>query len=135
MATKTAAPDLARTRDEWLAVTERLASDIEKWATELGWAVARLEGRTITEKGIGSYAAPDLRIKTPHGILDVEVKARRVVGAEGRADLVAFPSLHRMLLVRIGNKWLVKTDAGIDWPRKWGKKTFVELAETLTKTP
>jgi len=109
-------------------------ANIERWAEAEGWDVARFQ-RTHHESAIGQYSAPDLRIRTPSGVLNVEVTARYVIGADGRADLCAFPSLHRMLLIRTKGGWQVKTDAGIEWPQEWGRKTFVELARKLTEAP
>lgn len=127
--------DKEKLRRNWLRLVETTLSTIQRWADERGWAAARLEEREVRDSVLGIYPVRDLRVKTTTGILDVEVVARDVVGADGRIDFRAFPTMDRMLLIRTGGKWVVKTDSGIDWPRKWGKKTFIELAETLTKAP
>lgn len=119
----------------WLDEIERLVTDIEKWAKERDWQVARLEPRTIAEEGLGTYTVSDLRLRTHSGILNVEVVARNIIGAAGRVDLVAFPTLDRFMLVRRGRRWVAKTDSGEAWPQKWGKATFVELARKLTQGP
>ena len=121
-------------REAWVALVGRLMAKIEDWARGEGWEVARIV-KTHQESAIGRYSAPDLRIRTDSGVLDVEVTARSVIGADGRVDLCAFPSLHRMLLIRTEDGWQVKTDAGIEWPRKWGRRTFVDLAKRLTEAP
>ena len=132
--TRTASPSgTTRARDAWLRAVEHLLAKIERWAESEDWQVARLKPKELTEGGLGTYTVSDLRIRTPQGLLNVEVVARKVFGADGRVDLCAFPSLHRMLLIRDGRDWKVKTDAGIDWPKRWGKRTFLELAESLTK--
>ena len=135
MAGRTSTLDTARAREEWSAVIEHLMSKIEKWAREEDWQVARLAKREITESALGTYSVSDLRIRTASGVLNVEVVARNVIGADGRVDLVAFPSLDRFMLIRTGGKWVIETDSGGSWPGKWGKKAFLELAQSLTKAP
>ena len=135
MAKPTADALAAEMREEWLEAVEKLLSQIQTWADQLGWPAARMEPKEMMESAVGTYAVSDLRIRAPAGILTVDVVARNVVSAEGRVDLVAFPSLHNMMLIRTAGRWIVKTDAGMEWPRKWGKRTFVELAKTLTTAP
>ena len=62
----------------------------------------------------------------------VEPVARDVVKADGRVDLYAFPSMNRMMLVRVGGKWVLKTDSGVKWPEPWGEQTFARLTELLS---
>ena len=58
--------------------------------------------------------------------------ARGIAKGDGRVDLVAWPSLTRMLLIRVGDTWKIKTDSGVDWPEAWNWKTFERLTELLT---
>ncbi len=120
---------------DWLAVVDKLLSDIERWSKEKDWLVARLEPKTLTESGLGEYSVSDLRVRTNGGVLDATVIGREIAGAEGRVDLVAFPTMDRFMLVRLGSRWVVETDLGFPWPKKWSKATFVELARLLTRTP
>jgi len=117
----------------WLATVDSLLSQIEQWAAEEDWQVARLKAKKLTESELGTYPVSDLRIRTHSGILNVVVIAKDIVGADGRVDLVAFPTLERFILIRHGERWVVKSDSGKVWPRKWGRKTFVDLAERLTR--
>lgn len=118
---------------EWKSALDALLRDIDAWASEQGWPVA-WQPRLIHERTVGAYEAPDLNVKVPGGTLVVEVKGRDVAGGlDGRVDVLAWPQLHRMLLIRRGDRWLVKTDAGIDWPQPWGRQTFLDLARTLTQ--
>lgn len=128
------APPAAGAR-KWLGLVDRLMCDIERWAKEKDWLVARLESKLLTESALGEYWVSDLRIRTNSGVLDVAVVGREITGAEGRVDLVAFPTTDRFMLIRTGGKWVVETDLGFPWPKKWGKATFVELARLLTRTP
>lgn len=118
-------------RETWLTLVNSLVSDIATWAEEQGWPVHRDE-KQLKEEHLGQYSVPDLVIRLPGGRIIVEVVGRNIIGAEGRVDIEAFPSMNRMLLVRQGDKWKVKTDARVDWPRPWSKKTFLELAKVLT---
>ena len=131
---KATTADKAGARKEWLACIDKLLRQIESWVQDEGWEAAR-EDREITEELVGTYAAPVLKLRAPNGLLYVEPVARDVVGADGRIDVYAWPSLHRLLLIRQEGRWSVKTDSGVDWPEKWGRKAFLKLAESLTKAP
>lgn len=117
---------------EWKSTVDALIADIEAWSTEQGWPVAR-QPRTLSERAVGTYEVPDLNVRVPGGTLVIEVKGRDVARADGRVDLLAWPNLHRMLLIRRQDHWVVKTDAGLNWPKPWGRDTFLELAKALTQ--
>ena len=122
--------DRNKTREDWCKQLEALFDQIATWAQEERWLINRDE-KMLSEDGLGEYMAPDLVIRLPEGRITVDVIGRNVVGAQGRVDISAFPSLHRMILVRMGGKWKIKTDSMIEWPRPWGKKAFVEVAKVL----
>jgi len=122
-----------QTKVEWLATLDDLINDIEQWAAEEDWQVARLKKKTIHERGVGTYSVSDLRIRTHSGILNAEVVARDIVGADGRVDLISFPTMDRFVVVRRGDTWIVHDDARSRHPRRWSKKTFIDVAEELTK--
>ncbi len=119
-------------REDWLFLIDKLLSQIEEWAGQREWQIRRDE-KTVNEAVIGTYSVPVLQIKLPAGVLYVEPVARNVIGARGRVDIYSWPTLQRLLLIRQENKWILKTDSRIDWPKPWGRKTFYELAESLTK--
>jgi hypothetical protein len=135
MSTATAALSAPRAREKerWLAALEELMRDIEQWSAEQDWQLARLKKKTIREPGIGTYSVSDLRIRTHSGVLNVEVVARDIVGADGRVDLVSFPAMDRFIIIHTGGRWMVHDDYGRARPRRWCKKTFVDVAEQLTK--
>ena len=120
-------------RQEWCALLDGLMNQISSWAAAKSWLVSRKE-KDIRDDLPDAYAAPILEIKTPQGHIVVEPVGRKVIGAEGRVDIYAFPSLNRLLLVHIEGRWVIKTDSGVVWPRGWNKKAFVELAGSLTAT-
>jgi len=122
--------DRNKTREDWCKQLEALFDQIAAWAEEQRWLVSRDE-KMLCEEGLGEYMAPDMVIRLPEGRIIVEVIGHNVIGADGRVDISAFPSLSRLLLVRTGAKWKVKTDSGVNWPRPWNKETFVELARLL----
>lgn len=117
----------------WCDVVRALMDDIKSWAEDEKWLVHELD-KTLTEDYLGTYTVPELTVKPPSGHLTVEPIARNIIGAAGRVDICAFPSMNRMLLVRIDDKWCVKTDARVPWPKSWGKDTFIELATALSCT-
>ena len=125
--------DLNKKLDDWRELVESLMADITKWAQQQGWQVHQDE-KFITEENLGEYSVPDLVIRLPEGRIAVEVAGRNTIGADGRVDISAFPSLNRMLLVRVGDKWKIKTDSHVAWPKDWGKDTFIELAKILASS-
>jgi hypothetical protein len=121
---------------EWAEAVEALVHDVEQWCRDRGWATERSLG-DVDEELLGVYQTPVLNIETDKGRLVLEPIARMVVGAEGRVDLYAWPTLFRvMLLYTSGHRtWTVRTDSGIDWPQPWQRDTFYALAEGLLRRP
>lgn len=117
-------------RERWQILLEQLASQVEIWAKDRGWSVKR-DQKQISEAHLGTYDAPALTILATSGEVHLDPIARYAVNCDGRVDLLAWPSLNRMLLVRDGTKWKLVTDSGIDWPQEWNKKTFASLVERL----
>jgi hypothetical protein len=111
---------------DWKRAVEELNRQVEAWAADLGWPTAR-QKKVLHERALGSYEVADLSIKTPSGVMILDVKARDVVNADGRVDLYLLHNLNRILLVRKGEGWLLKTDTGVRWPKPWNKDTFAEL--------
>lgn len=118
-------------RSAWLSDLRKLCDEIRQWADEEGWPVHE-EDKEITEDYIGTYNAPKLYIEMPTGRLHIDPVGTLVIGAEGRVDILAFPGLTRMLLIRLGDNWRLKTDARVDWPQAWGKSAFIDLAKALS---
>jgi len=67
----------------------------------------------------------------------LEPIARGTVGAQGRVDLYAWPSLFRVMLLHKPRgkdrplEWVVRTESGLDWPQAWSRETFLTLADGL----
>jgi hypothetical protein len=130
-----APPDWKQEVIAWKSSVISLVDDITHWATRQNWAIAKHE-KTITEDEIGTYTVPKLRLGTPNADLIIDPIARRVAGpVDGRVDIYAWPTYHRLILVRVGDQWSLKTDSGIDWPQPWTEKTFLELAQNLSSAP
>jgi hypothetical protein len=122
------APELA----QWPGQVEQLLKQIERWCRDRKWAVQRETGE-VTEDRLGTYRVPVLNVLTPSGQLYVEPIARYVSRADGRVDLYAFPSMTRMILARIGDRWVLKTDTGVPWPRKWRQAAFEEVTKAIAE--
>jgi hypothetical protein len=116
---------------EWSKELADLVSEMGDWAREAGWLVHETKV-PIEEDSVGKYIAPGLQIKPPIGHFFVEPLGRDVLGAEGRIDLYAWPSMHRMMLIRRGAKWRLLDDNGRAWPKAWSRKTFLDVAQILT---
>ena len=107
-----------------------LLETLFKWAKKEGWTVVADSGE-ITEQSLGTYAVEVLHIQANGGRLHVEPIAQSVPEADGRVDLYAFPSLHRVRLLKRGAQWVIRTESGIDWPKRWNEQTFIGLAKEL----
>src|SRR6185437_9831973 len=88
---------LAR-RTEWIERVTRLVDEVEQWATAENWAVYR-DTKPIKERATGDYEVPTLRMRSPRGELFLTPVALHVLGADGRVDLEAWPTMNRVKLV------------------------------------
>ncbi len=132
---------MADSRSNWERHTAQLAEEVQTWAAQeagaRGWRVEREEIEHAEEVVGGTYHVPVLTIHAPQGRLVLEPIARGVMGAQGRVDLYAWPSLFRVMLLHkprgkdAGLEWVVRTESGVDWPLPWGRETFLTLAEGL----
>ena len=132
---------MAQSRSNWERNTMLLADDVQAWAAPeaaaRGWHVERAEKELAEEVVGGAYRVPVVTVHAPQGRLILEPVARGVLGAQGRVDLYAWPSLFRVMLLHKpvgkdrGLAWVVRTESGIDWPQLWGRETFLTLAEGL----
>ena len=143
--TKEQAADLetrmVQNRHNWERDTAMLADDIEAWAGQeaaaRGWRAEREEKELAEEVVGGAYRVPVVTIHAPQGRLILEPIARGTVGAQGRVDLYAWPSLFRVMLLHKPRskdrslEWVVRTESGLDWPQPWGRETVLTLAEGL----
>src|SRR5690242_13704998 len=92
--------DAERVRDEWLHSLDELFQQVRAWAEQQGWPVTQT-GSEIDEDELGTYTIPVLEIDAPEGRLVLQPIARDVLGAAGRVDLTVWPSLYRVMLLRI----------------------------------
>lgn len=120
----------------WIAAVEQLLNQIAAWSEAENWSVHR-DQTSIREEGVGTYTAPTLRIRTPKGRSELFVTpvALRVIGASGRVDLEGWPSLDRLMLIRVNGNWQIVTDSNVSVAKAWGRQTFVDLANDLLTRP
>src|SRR5262249_38828253 len=146
-----------RVRNEWLRAVDELSQQARGWAEQQGWPVTQTESE-VEEDELGTYTAPVLEIDAPEGQLVLRPIARDGLRAAGRVDLTVWPSLYRVMLLRVrrpdpGERdeshtslrtpfdaleaeswdWVVRTESGIDWPHPWGQDTFVDLGKRLLR--
>jgi hypothetical protein len=114
----------------WLFLVDQLIHQVEAWAKDRKWAIQR-DQKQVHESGLGTYTVPVLSILAPAGQIHLDPVAHRIVNGDGRVDLIAWPSLTRMLLIREGNKWVIKTDSGVEWPAGWNQRSFDRLVQQL----
>jgi hypothetical protein len=120
-----------RDRAQWLALVDQLVGEVEAWAKARNWAVHR-DQKVSRESRLGEYIVPVLSILAPAGRIQIDPVARYIAGGDGRIDLLSWPSLTRMLLIRAGDQWVLKTDSGVEWPEGWNQQTFARLVELLS---
>ena len=117
-------------KHEWVRRIAALADDVERWATAEGWPVHR-EQKQIRERLVGEYQAPVLRIRVPGGDIYLTPVALHVVGADGRVDLEAWPTLNRVKLVGRDGRWEIVTDSNVPLREPWDRDQFVRLVHDL----
>jgi len=123
--------DAKQERNSWVAEVERLAADVERWASTRDWAVRR-DLKNFTEDRIGTYQLPVLTVLTSLGRVVFEPVARFVAGGSGRIDLYAFPSVSQVVLVRRGRRWVFLADSDhSDLGRRWKESDFVKTVSEL----
>jgi len=109
-------------RRAWERDTTALADEVQAWAEQegagRGWRVEREEKELSEEKAGGAYRVPVVTIHAPQGRLVLEPIARGTMGA-GRADLYAWPSLFRVMLLHRNGAGVARTESGIDWHQGW----------------
>jgi hypothetical protein len=120
-------------RERWVQTVRSFCDEITKWSSAQGWLVVP-EELQLTEELLGTYTVPTLNIQTKHGAVVVEPVARVVMGAVGRIDLYAYPTLFRVMLLRStkDDRWLIRTDSGIFLRQPWSEQTFLDLVADLT---
>jgi|GEM_PF-632307 len=132
---------MEQSRRNWERSTLMLADEVQSWAEQeaaaRGWRVEREEKELAEEVVGGAYRVPVVTINAPQGRLILEPIARGTVGAQGRVDLYAWPSLFRVMLLHKPRgkdrplEWVVRTESGLDWPQAWSRETFLTLADGL----
>jgi hypothetical protein len=117
----------------WVQDLKDFCRDVERWSSACGWKVAWKE-LDLQEESLGSYTVPLLIIQTAHGAVFVEPVGHTVMGATGRIDLYAYPSLFRVMLLRSASngQWRIRTDSGIFLRQPWNEDAFRTLVEDLT---
>lgn len=117
-------------RRQWIARVESLINQVDEWATAQSWATARTE-RSVSERLMGQYQLPVLRVRLPGGEVHVIPVALQVIGTDGRVDIEAFPTLNRVKLIGRGDQWEIYTDSNVPLRQPWNAATFAQLAQDL----
>lgn len=128
--------DSGTERERWVETVRAFCEEVAAWSEGQGWKVSRKE-LDLTEDVLRTYTVPMLIIQTARGAVMLEPVARTVMGANGRIDLYAYPTLFRVMLLRSSKdgRWLIRTDSGIFLKQPWNKQTFVDLVAGLTGVP
>ena len=104
------AKDWDKVRTEWLASLADLRSKLETWLKPaIDEDLLTIEEREVevSEHNLGTYRAPALRITAPsERHVDLEPRARIVIGGFGRVDLVSGPN-RAMLILEDTGEWRI----------------------------
>lgn len=122
--------DWKKVQQDWVDQVESLINEISHWCEEKGWTILR-STKQITEEHIGTYEVPCLTIHAPSGRVHIDPMGVNIIGAQGRVDILAYPSLNRLLLVRKDDKWMLFTESRTPWPKEWSEMTFSEVIQSL----
>ena len=128
MANKRASP---ATSTLWLKALNELADLVTTWSEDRGWLVQRGE-KTLRDEASGEYAVPVLTIQTDQGRLRLDPVALDIVGATGRVDLYAWPSLVQVMLTDFDKGWHVFDDEGVMIAATLNEAVFATLADSLS---
>jgi len=123
--------DWMQKRDHWIVQVSALIDDIATWCEKRGWSVSR-SNKSVSEEYIGKYEVPCLTIHAPSVRLHIDPMGLNIIGAEGRVDILAYPSLNRLLLVRKDDCWTLFTESRVPWPQEWGEDTFPDIVESFS---
>ncbi|MGI4789704.1 MAG: hypothetical protein ACRYFS_12735 [Janthinobacterium lividum] len=131
--------DAQRAINEWTTAAETLLQEVQAWITEdkaTEWQIS-FSSADVTEESLGNYSTRVMEITAAEGRLILEPVGLDVIGAKGRIDLYAWPSLYRVMLLRNSSEesWTIRTESGIDWPQPWGKTSFLTVTEQLMSAP
>lgn len=124
--------DWEHKRDEWIHLVHTLLEEIKIWRRQ-EWRIEE-SLRTVTEEHIGAYRIQCLVITTRTAQIHIDPIGRNIIGATGRVDILSYPSMDRLLLLRQGNAWKLYTESKIPWPQEWKKETFLSVVEALAKS-
>ena len=117
-------------RQKWIDRVEALVNQVDEWAKGQGWTVVR--GRKhIQESAIGLYDVPILEARLSDGQIWIKPIGLNVIGADGRVDIEALPTLNRVRLIVRDNQWQIFTDSNVPLRQPWNAETFVQLAHDL----
>jgi hypothetical protein len=116
----------------WKDAVNAVVTAAQTWAKQRGWRT-EIAPIQLTEDRLGTYEVPLLTVETPQGKMVLEPIARWTSPGDGRIDVLGWPSLNRLTLVRQGNDWVLETEGGMRWPQPWNPATFADLAGNLNR--
>jgi hypothetical protein len=92
----------------WIDRVTDLVSQVEHWATELGWATRRLRKR-VDDSWIGKHDVPALLMQEDICKVMLEPVARSIAGTEGVVDLYLMPAYDDIAsLYYHGDRWYLQ---------------------------
>ena len=119
-------------RVQWISRLSNFCEQVKVWCNEIKWEFTESQ-RNITEEFLGTYSVPCLIISTPSGRLHIEPVGLNIIGAQGRIDILSYPSLNKMIIVGVKDEWKIYTETRVAWPHGWSKDTFIELSTSLSE--
>ncbi|HET6386697.1 MAG TPA: hypothetical protein VFJ58_25170 [Armatimonadota bacterium] len=135
MAVKLSPDQKQATIKEWQAQVKQLLGQVETWAKEQGWEVARTKTK-IQEFELPPYNTQSLEIRIADKTrAHLEPIARFTLNGKGVVELYGWPGLRRVRLQPAKTNgaltWIVMTDSGIPLHQPWNAENFYILVNDL----
>lgn len=126
---------------EWRHALEALIADVTEWSQREDWDVLIRNRKADRDLSFEEHSFPVVEIDAhPQDArsgrdvkLILEPMTYNSATETGRVDFYVWPAMYRVRLIHKPgqNKWIVKTDSGLNWPHPWNRKTFTQIAQGL----
>ena len=125
--------DAARIKEEWLQELDKLMDTIDQWlrpSVEAGLKVTKATV-PISEERLGTYIAPKRVIEFTGRRVEVEPKARVIVGGHGRVDVRSSVGTAFLIFSKPEGLWFIVKDR--DWTNRetFTQDSFERLMEAF----
>jgi hypothetical protein len=115
---------------EWVAEVVRRVAEAEEWCASKEW-LARRKSKSLKDKFLGSYDAPQLHVSAFDNHFLLAPVARFAPGTSGLLDLALLPSYDSVLVVHSAGQWRIDPVEADTRRRPWSKAAFIDTVTQL----